>query len=76
MNVRVNDRGIETRFPAGVRILFLIHRVDIGSGPHPSFRLSPKAVIIEVMWPQREAQRSCPFSADVNACGCTSWSVA
>jgi hypothetical protein len=59
-------RGSRVRFPAGAGNFSLHHRVQNGSGAHPtSYPMEPGALSLGVKRPGREADHSPPSRAEV-----------
>jgi len=62
----LDDRGSRVRFPTGAGNFSLPHYLQNGSGAHPaSIQCVPGALSLGVKRPGREADHSCPSSAEV-----------
>jgi hypothetical protein len=60
------DRGSRVRFPAGAGNFSLHHRIQNGSGAHPtSYPMGTRGSFLWVKQPGREADHSLPSSAEV-----------
>jgi hypothetical protein len=65
----LDDRTIGVRFPAGAGNFYLRHRVQTGSGAHPTFYpIGTSGSFLGLKWPGREADHSPPYSAEVKEC--------
>jgi hypothetical protein len=62
----LDDRGSSVRFPAEAGNFCLHHRVQKGSGTHPtSYPMGSKALSLGVKRPGREADHSPPSSPEL-----------
>jgi hypothetical protein len=65
----LDGRGIEVRFPAGVRDFSLVHNIQTGSGAHPtSYAMTTEGCFPGVKQQGRESDNSSPSSAEVKNC--------
>jgi hypothetical protein len=65
----LDDRGSRDRFPAGTGKFSLHHRVQNGSGAHPtSYPVGTRGLSLEVKRPGREVDHSSPSGAEVKEC--------
>jgi hypothetical protein len=65
----LDDRGSRVRFPEGAGNFSLHHRVQNGSGAHPtSYPMGSRGSFLGVKRPEREIDHSPPYSAEVKEC--------
>jgi hypothetical protein len=65
----LDERGSRVRFPAWAGNFSLHHRVQNGSGAHPtSYSVGTRGSFPEVKRPKREADHSPPSSTEVKEC--------
>jgi hypothetical protein len=61
----LDDQGSRVRFPAGAGNFYLHHRVQNGSGAHPSYPMGTRDSFPVVKRPGGEADHSTPSSAEL-----------